>query len=55
MAIDMIIYRTPTSRAANLGGRGNCLESWSATSRSMTAMRLTLLLAMDGDLEVMAR
>jgi hypothetical protein len=47
MVIDRIIYRTQTSPAANLGGRGSCLGSLSATLKSTIVMRSTLLLAMD--------
>jgi hypothetical protein len=51
--IDMIIYRTRTSLAANLGGRGSCLGRLIATLRSRTARRWTLLLAMTEDVEEM--
>lgn len=51
--IDMIIYRTRTSPVANLGGRGSCLGMLTATLRSTTAMRSTLLLAMTDGVEEM--
>jgi hypothetical protein len=53
MVIDMTIYRTPTSPATNLGGRGSWPGSLSATLRSTIAMRSTLLLAMTDCSEAM--
>jgi hypothetical protein len=54
MVIDRIIYRTPTGPAMNLGDRGSCLVSLSATLKSRIAMSSTLLLAVKGS-KVMAR